>query len=600
MLSRLLILVAFLVILGVPLGVKLTQREVAPPANARRLVIVTPHVPQIRREFGEAFAAWHQREFGEPAFVDWRSPGAGTTEIIKILGAQFTAAAKEGKFDFSDPKNPTAPKGTIAFDMMFGGGSFDHNRLKTDLKIKLASPDGAKDEQGNPLQVELALPMSAPAGFTQEQLDAWFGENAVGAELLYDPNQYWLGTALSGFGIVFNRDRFRELGLSTPRGFADLTSPKLQGELILADPRQSGSVTTAIDSILNAELWVTARREGWESELDTAFKQERADKTPWEQSLSKERMASVDQAFDRAWRSLREITANARAYTAAATRPPIDVSAGEGAAGIAIDFYGRSQAQSLVHAGEDPNSSRVGYVDPEGAAYIDADPASILRAGPDPELAKRFLTFSLSEEGQALWQFLSVRSLDSMQTKGENPPRPKDEAGHALGPANYELRRLPVRRVMYDKYLPHFIDRINPFDIASGNRPAGWRAALGVMIGAFSIDVLEDQREAWRALNLARSANKAANAGIDDATLAQMEHAFYAFPKTTGKDGTALPFTGSNFRQIREAWRPMSTKDRATLPASYRTMSELEVDYTNFFRKQYREVVRLWDSRSKT
>ena len=97
MLSRILILVAFLVILGVPLGVKLTQKEIAPPANARRLVIVTPHVPQIRREFGEAFAAWHQREFGEPAFVDWRSPGAGTTEILKILGAQYTAAAKEGK-----------------------------------------------------------------------------------------------------------------------------------------------------------------------------------------------------------------------------------------------------------------------------------------------------------------------------------------------------------------------------------------------------------------------------------------------------------------------------------------------------------------------
>lgn len=595
MLSRILILVAFLVILGVPLGVKLTSREVAPPSNARRLVIVTPHVPQIRREFGEAFASWHQREFGEPAFVDWRSPGAGTTEILKILGAQYTAAAKEGKFDFSDPKNPTAPKGTIAFDMMFGGGSFDHNRLKTELKIKLPSPDGAKDDKGNPVQLEYALPMSSPAGFTQQQLDDWFGQNAVGAELLYDPGQYWLGTALSGFGIVYNRLRFEQLGLGTPRGFADLTSPKLQGELILADPRQSGSVTTAIDSILNAELWVTARREGWEPELDAAFRKERADKTPWEQSLSAERMKSVDQAFDRAWRTLREITANARAYTAAATRPPIDVSAGEGAAGIAIDFYGRGQAQALVHAGENPNTSRVGYVDPEGAAYIDADPASILRAGPDPELAKRFLAFSLSEEGQALWQFLSTESIASMKSKGDVAPRPKNDKGQELGPTHYELRRLPVRRVMYEKYLPNFIDRIDPFMIASGNRPAGWRAALGVMIGAFSIDVLDDQREAWRVLNLARKQN-----GFDPATLKEMEDAFYAFPTTVGKDGKSLEFTGSNFRQIREAWRPVSAKDRAALPANFRVMSESEVDYTNFFRERYRHIVELWNDKRRS
>ena len=44
--------------------------------------------------------------------------------------------------------------------------------------------------------------MSAPAGFTQERLDGWYGENAIGAQHLYDPDQHWLGTALSGFGIM--------------------------------------------------------------------------------------------------------------------------------------------------------------------------------------------------------------------------------------------------------------------------------------------------------------------------------------------------------------------------------------------------------------
>lgn len=573
MLSRVLIVLALLVILGVPLGVRLTRSEPAPPADARKLVVITPHVPQIRREFGEAFARWHQAKYGEAAIVDWRSPGAGTTEIIKILAAQYTSAAKEGRFDFRDVKNPKAAPGTIAFDMMFGGGSFDHNRLKTEVKLKVDDPSGAKDESGKIKQVDVTLPMSEPAGFTQPQLDDWFGENRIGAERLYDPEQFWVGTALSGFGIVYNRDSFKRLGLAEPEGFDALTSPKLQGELILADPRQSGSVTTAIDSILNAELWNTARREGWEKELDEAFVRERKDRTPWEKSLSSERMASVEQAFVRAWRTLREICANARAYTAAATRPPIDVSAGEGAAGLAIDFYGRGQAQAVLAPGESVKNSRVWYVDPQGAAYIDADPVSILRGGPEPELSRRFVEFTLSDEGQALWNFPSKRFRAAQPDAF--PPAEMNERGEPLGPSFYELRRLPVRRAMYEKYLPQLIDQIDPFAIASGNRPANWRAAIGVMVGAFSIDLLDTQREAWRVLNVARS-----TPGFDAAKLAQMEAAFYAFPETPGKDGASLAFTAGNFRAIREVWRP-------SVPG------ELEIKYTNFFRERYQEVIRL-------
>ncbi len=573
MLSRILIIAALLVILGVPLGVRLTRSEPVPPVNARRLVVITPHVPQIRREFGQAFARWHQRKFGEPVIVDWRSPGAGTTEIIKILAAQYTAAAKDGRFDFSDPKNPKAAPGTIAFDMMFGGGSFDHNRLKTEVKLRLPDPSGTKDTDGKPKLVDFALPISAPACFSQAQLDDWFGENQIGAERLYDPDQFWLGTALSGFGIVYNRDSFKRLGLDEPLGFQDLTSPLLQGELILADPRQSGSVTTAIDSILNAELWNTARREGWEAELDASFLLERKDRTPWEKSLSSEHMASVEHAFTRAWRTLREICANSRAYTAAATRPPIDVSAGEGAAGLAIDFYGRGQAQAVLAPGQSVKQSRVWYVDPQGAAYIDADPASILRGGPEPQLAKRFLEFTLSDEGQALWNFPTPRTRKN--TPDAFPDAPLDEDRRPMGPEYYELRRLPIKRSMYEKYLPHLIDQLDPFTIASGNRPANWRPAIGVMVGAFSIDLLDTQREAWRVLNLAR-----VNSAVAPEKLAAMEAAFYAFPETPGKDGQSLAFSATNFRAIREVWRP-------SVPG------QLEIKYTNFFRDRYNQVIRL-------
>ncbi len=85
--------------------------------------------------------------------------------------------------------------------------------------------------------MELKFPMSVPAGFSKAQLDEWFGENAVGAQTLYEPEQYWLGTALSGFGVVYNRDVLKELGIQDPETFIDLTDPKYAGMLALADPR---------------------------------------------------------------------------------------------------------------------------------------------------------------------------------------------------------------------------------------------------------------------------------------------------------------------------------------------------------------------------
>lgn len=563
MFSRLLIFAALAVVLGIPLGMRLVSPSARLEQGVRTLVVMTPHVPQIRAEFGEAFAQWHQRTYGQPARADWRSPGAGTSELLKILEAQYLSAAKAGKFDFSDPGNPQAPPGTVAFDVLFGGGTFDHGRLKAGVKFERTVSGGEAKRES------VTLPMSIPAGFSQGRMYEWFGDNSIGAGLLYDPEQYWIGTALSGFGIVYNRRVFKELGVPDPHGFADLADPALAGRLILADPRQSGSVTTTIDAILNAELWNLAASEGWSEELERAFDREARDKTPWEKSLDSGRMPSVERAFAQGWRLLRLITANSRSYAAAATKPPIDVSAGEGAAGLAIDFYGRAQAQAVLRPGEDPKQSWVEYVDPRGAAYIDADPASILRGGPDPELAKRFIEFCLTEEAQVLWQ-LPARSSPA----GRNNPTLPD--GRVLGPARYELRRMPARRSTYAAYGSAFIDQVNPFEIASRHRPAGWRPAIGPMMGAFSIDNADGQRAAWRAMRGAMDSGRVAPEAIE-----RMQAAFFAWPTTPGKHGEELRFTAADFRAIRDVWRDP------------RAMGDLEIRYTSFFRERYAEVVRL-------
>jgi len=510
--SRLAIFVSLALILGVPFFLRPPSAPATTEATAT-LVVVTPHVPQIRYEFARGFSRWYARWYGASVAIDYRVPG-GTSEIVKMLEAQYHAAARTGRFDFADPINPTAPAGTIPFDLVFGGGSYDHGRLKTGVKV--ASSLGSS-----------TLPMSIPAGFERAQMDRWFGENAVGAQVLYDPGQYWVGVALSGFGIVYNTVEYARLGLPPPQTFEDLTDPRLAGWVILADPRQSGSVATTLDSILS--------NYGWE----------------------------------KGWRVIREVCANSRTFSNSSPKPPIDVSQGEAAAGLAIDFYGRGQSQAVLLPGQDPSESRVGYVDPKGATYIDADPISILRAGPNPELAKRFIEYCLTEEGQALWQ---LPALASVRGRGN----PVGEDGERLGPEQYELRRMPVRRVMYEKYLGAMIDQANPFEIASKTTPAGWRSGIGVMMGAFAIDTAHDQRRAWRALNEAR-----ASARFPREVLGEMERLFYAFPETVMPDGSAVAFTPENFRAIREYWREPGAQ------------AVCEVAYTGFFTTSYRRVVEL-------
>src|SRR3954465_2347153 len=49
-----------------------------PARNAPRLIILTPHVEGIKREFADAFSDWHREHFGEPVFIDYRNYGGGT------------------------------------------------------------------------------------------------------------------------------------------------------------------------------------------------------------------------------------------------------------------------------------------------------------------------------------------------------------------------------------------------------------------------------------------------------------------------------------------------------------------------------------------
>jgi hypothetical protein len=164
---------------------------------------------------------------------------------------------------------------------------------------------------------------------------------------------------------------------------------------------------------------------------------------------------------------------------------PIDVAAGDAAAGLAIDFYARFQAQVS-------GQGRMEYVTPVGGSSVSCDPISLLRGAPSREVAVRFIEFVLSEEGQRLWCY---------------------KPGLPGGPKKYALRRVPIRREFYQPGNPHLRyctddltdPRINPYALAERftYHPAWTARHFNVhrdLIRAMCLDSGDELRAAWQAI----------------------------------------------------------------------------------------------------
>src|SRR5688572_28928882 len=187
---RTIILICLALILGVPLLVRPGRAPIVHAADALPLIIITPHNEQIRYDFGRAFDQWHHQRYGRRVNVIFNVPG-GTSEIRIMLEAQFTSAFEAGQEPGGDA------------DLVFGGGTYEHGRLKRGVRVNV---DG----------VERNEPITQPLDFTDAWLGQIYGENRIGDDPLYDPDKHWFGTALSGFGIVFNRDLLGELEIDQP------------------------------------------------------------------------------------------------------------------------------------------------------------------------------------------------------------------------------------------------------------------------------------------------------------------------------------------------------------------------------------------------
>jgi len=350
------------------------------------------------------------------------------------------------------------------------------------------------------------------------------------------PGPKWVGTCLSSFGIVYNADVYRSLGLPPPAGWHDLTEPKLSGMLALADPTHSGSAAVAYMMVIQRRM-ADAEAEAFarEPRLKQMDKGSR-DKDPAYRD-------AVASGWARGMGELQLIAANARYFTDMAPQVPHDVGNGEAAAGVAIDFYGRTYSEIV-------GADRCTFVAPAAATAITPDPVAILAGvkGADLDRAMHFVEFLLSTEGQLLWA---------------------KKPGTLGGPAERALRRPPVRSDVYTDQ-SDWADHTNPFREAGGfNQRGEWMAQmteLRLVWAAAWVDGREGLRDA------------------DHAVLAVGDPARRAALRA---ELARVPITMADVAAIRDERKKREGTDAVGLEI---WKAEKRVELAEKFRRHYRDV----------
>lgn len=406
--------ILFAILLFGPIGLRWVsgrEDQTSPPKDALELVIISPHVEPIKREFSQAFSDYHQRRFGRPVYINFLTIGGGGGADMR----RTFEARRDTLF---------ARTGTYDIDLAWGGGDTLFDR---DLKPHL---------QGLALDPQLIRDV--------------YPQPTLGGLRLYEGSDppLWYGTALSSFGIAYNVDLVKYLGTGGPKTWADLKDPRYRGWVLAADPTRSATARTMFMVIVERAM-ADAEAQGRSADIG------------WAEGMG----------------LVRQIVANVRGFNDNASSVPSVISSGDAAAAMMIDFYARSQIQFV-------GADRMGYIEPADATVINPDPIGMIRGAPHPELARRFVEFVLSEQGQRLFNL---------------------KAGLPGGPKLSSLRRLPVRRSVYAD-MAGFTDPVNPFEQTTSFNTSRARTRtfdiLGELIQASCMDLL-DELKATRAVILA-------------------------------------------------------------------------------------------------
>jgi phosphoglycerate transport regulatory protein PgtC len=172
----------------------------------------------------------------------------------------------------------------------------------------------------------------------------------VGQYPVNDPEGYYLGQALAGYGLMWNTRYLKANRLPEPKEWADLVKPVYHGHVAISSPSRSGTTHLTVETILQGE--------GWE----------------------------------RGWRQMLMIGGNCAAITERSFGVPDGVNNGQFGIGLVIDFFGLSARAS---------GFPVQFVYPTVTAIVPANIGLIANAR-NPDVARKFINFALSAPGQEL------------------------------------------------------------------------------------------------------------------------------------------------------------------------------------------------------
>ncbi len=475
--KSLVILLFILVVVGLPFALQRSEETIG--GSEDTVVVITPHNEAIRFEFETGFRQWYEERTGRTVDVDWRVVG-GTSEIVRFIGSEYEnafrnywrsdlgrewtpevrAAYGNRRLELDDTPGEGDPAEqarrafldspvSVGIDVFFGGGSYEFIRQAA---------------------IGTLVPWKEPEELAARFPDELFPREFAG-EVFWDREGRWVGAVLSSFGIMYNRDALRRLGIEgPPTRWDDLADPRLIGEVALADPTKSGSMTKAFEMIVQEKMHQRVRA------LE-------AEGLPVAQAEAR----GVPEGWMDAMLLIQKISANARYFTDSATKGPMDVAKGDCAVGMTIDFYGRYQSEVVATRG---GGDRLRYLTPEGASTLSADPIGILRGAPNRGVADAFLEFVLSAEGQKLWGY---------------------RAGAEEGPVEYSLRRSPALRTIYEDPFRENLSEpdVNPYEeVSDFVYRSDWTgrlfSPLRFLIRVAFIDPKKELTEAWEAITEAR------------------------------------------------------------------------------------------------
>lgn len=229
----------------------------------------------------------------------------------------------------------------------------------------------------------------------------------VGNYPVNDPQGFYRGQALAGYGLMWNTRYMAANKIPAPKEWADLVRPEYFGHLAISSPSRSGTTHLTVETILQGEGW------------------------------------------DKGWAQMLAICGNSAAITERSFGVPDGVSNGQFGIGLVIDFFGLAAKNSGMP---------VEFIYPSVTAIVPAN-IGLVAGSKDPEAGKRFIDFTLSPEGQMLLLEKAISRLPVLPAIYAKAPAgyPNPFGGNIQAKVNFDSNlsedRYFVVRSMFDQMI---------------------------------------------------------------------------------------------------------------------------------------------------